>query len=303
MRVHCNAGTVELTQQGYFGDYPLPVWYNPKGIANILSLHNVSKLYQVQMDTSVKNSINVLHKGTPLACFQPTSKGLYRCELTDDRPLWCLVNTVAANVDRYTNRAYKNAVLARRMQNIIMRPGSRRLKDVAINHLKNCPVTRSDVDAADDIFGTNIGSLKGKTVHRPNPHVQAGVDPVPPEILQVHRSVILAIDIMFVNKIPFLVTTSRNLHFGTIEALQNRQVTSISKKIKSVVKLYTHRGFHVGQILADPEFEPIRPDFPMLNCCGADEHVPEIERYIRTVKDRTRSSPLIECSHSAVSHA
>eukprot|EP00980_Cylindrotheca_fusiformis_P025472 scaffold13803_cov145-Cylindrotheca_fusiformis.AAC.1 len=25
MRVHCNAGTVELTQQGYFGDYPLPV--------------------------------------------------------------------------------------------------------------------------------------------------------------------------------------------------------------------------------------------------------------------------------------
>eukprot|EP00980_Cylindrotheca_fusiformis_P030883 scaffold25567_cov367-Cylindrotheca_fusiformis.AAC.1 len=88
-----------------------------------------------------------------------------------------MVNTVAANADRYTNRAYKNAVLARRMQNIIMRPGSRRLKDVAINHLKNCPVTRSDVDAADDIFGTNIGSLKGKTVHRPNPHVQAGVDP------------------------------------------------------------------------------------------------------------------------------
>eukprot|EP00980_Cylindrotheca_fusiformis_P029898 scaffold24013_cov372-Cylindrotheca_fusiformis.AAC.1 len=63
-----------------------------------------------------------------------------------------MVNTVAANADRYTNRAYKNAVLARRMQNIIMRPGSRRLKDVAINHLKNCPVTRSDVDAADDIF-------------------------------------------------------------------------------------------------------------------------------------------------------
>eukprot|EP00980_Cylindrotheca_fusiformis_P011053 scaffold2537_cov102-Cylindrotheca_fusiformis.AAC.1 len=28
----------------------------------------------------------------------------------------------------------------------------------------------------------------------------------------------------------------------------------------------------------------------MLNCCGADEHVPEIERYIRTVKDRTRST-------------
>ena len=43
--VRCNAGRIQLTQRGYLGDYPHAVWYNPKGVANILSLHNVSDHY------------------------------------------------------------------------------------------------------------------------------------------------------------------------------------------------------------------------------------------------------------------
>ena len=43
-------------------------------------------------------------------------------------------------------------------------------------------------------------------------------------------------------------------------------------------------------ILADQEFEPMQSTFPMLNTTSRDEHVPEIERCIRTVKERTRSA-------------
>jgi hypothetical protein len=39
--VRCNAGKVKLTHQRRFGSYPHPVWYNPKDVANILSLANV----------------------------------------------------------------------------------------------------------------------------------------------------------------------------------------------------------------------------------------------------------------------
>ena len=49
--VRCNAGRIQLTQQGYFGNYPYPVWYNPKGVANILSLNNVAQHYRITMDT------------------------------------------------------------------------------------------------------------------------------------------------------------------------------------------------------------------------------------------------------------
>ena len=42
--------------------------------------------------------------------------------------------------------------------------------------------------------------------------------------------------------------------------------------------------------LANLEFEPLCPWFPMLYVCGAAAHVPDIEWYIRTVKDRDQSA-------------
>ena len=112
-----------------------------------------------------------------------------------------------------------------------MQPGSRELMDVSIKHLANCPITQQDVLAADDIFGPNLGSLKGKTVHRPNPHVSTYVDGIPPDLLNIHGNVTLCIDIMFINKIPFLVTISRDTKFGMVEALDNRQLQTITQKI------------------------------------------------------------------------
>ena len=108
--------------------------------------------------------------------------------------------------------------------------------------------------------------------------------------MSVHHSVTLAIDVMFINKVAFLITTSRNLKFGTVEAIANCRVTTIIAKLRLVCQVYHHRGFQVSVILGDPEFEPIWGTFPQLNCCAADEHVPDVERYIRTVKDRVRIS-------------
>ena len=117
-----------------------------------------------------------------------------------------------------------------------------------------------------------------------------GVDGVPPEIIKAHCSIILTMDIMFINKVAFLVTISRNLKFGTVKALPNRQIPTITQPLRPVITLYKHRGFKVSAILADNEFEAIRPDFPMLNCAAGNEHVPEVERFIRTIKDRVRST-------------
>ena len=164
------------------------------------------------------------------------------------------------------------------------------MMEIAITHLRDCPVKRSDIAAAEDIFGPNLGALKGKTVWRPNPHVAMGTDGVPPDIMKAHRSIILAMDIMLINKIAFFVTISRNLKFGTVEALPNRQIPTIIQQLKSVIALYRHRGFEISAILADNEFEAIRPQFPMLNCAAANEHVPEVERFIRTIKDRVQST-------------
>jgi hypothetical protein len=97
---------------------------------------------------------------------------------------------------------------------------------------------------------------------------------------------------MFVSKIPFLVTISRSIKFGTAEMLPNRQAKSLATAMRNVIRLYKGRGFNVPFVIMDGEFESIRGDLgdegATLNTTSNDEHVGDIERYIRTVKERCR---------------
>jgi hypothetical protein len=166
------------------------------------------------------------------------------------------------------------------------------LNIVEKNLLKDCPVVRADVLAAEDIFGPNLGSLKGKTVRRSGERVRPEYEQIPTSIMERYRDVTLCVDIMFVNKIPFLVTISRHIKFGTVEAIKSRHHKVVLAALKNVKRLYAQRGFRVRYGHVDNEFEPMRGDLLdigiQLNVVSNDEHVPEIERYIRTIKERAR---------------
>jgi hypothetical protein len=74
---------------------------------------------------------------------------------------------------------------------------------------------------AEDIFGPELGSIKGKTVREASDQVRAGgLVPIPATIMAHYRKVILCADVMKVNKMPFLVTISRALKFGTVAWLK-----------------------------------------------------------------------------------
>jgi hypothetical protein len=94
-----------------------------------------------------------------------------------------------------------------------------------------------------------------------------------------------------VNKLPFLVTISRDIKFGTVEAIKSRKHKVLLDAIKTVRHIYAIRGFKMTHGHADGEFEPMRGDLQEagmnLHAVSNDEHVPEVERYIRTVKERT----------------
>ena len=158
-----------------------------------------------------------------------------------------------------------------------MQPSNHELIDVSIEHISNCPITRHAIHIAKDIYGPNLGSLKGKTVRRTLPHLPSGVDPVLPQLLKRHPGVMITMDILFINNMPFLLSMSRGLKFMTIEPLPNRQIKTIEEKISTICTLYQGRGFAVNSIYADSEFEPLRPDFLFFNTSDADNHQPDIE--------------------------
>jgi hypothetical protein len=204
-----------------------------------------------------------------------------------------LVNTVEGNTSKYTNRDYKQATIARLLQNITGRPSARAsLNIVEKNLLKDCPVVRAVVLAAEDIFGPNLGSLKGETVRHDGQHIRPEYEPVPNSIMEKYRDVTLSVDIMFVNKLPFIVTISWNIKFGTVEAIKNRKHKVILAALKSVKRLYAQRGFRVKYGHVDNEFGPMRGDLLAIgiqpNVVSNDEHVPEVECHIRMIKEQTR---------------
>ena len=119
---------------------------------------------------------------------------------------------------------------------------------------------------------------------------------VPKDLLKLHREVTLTADIFFVNKIPFFLTLSRKICFAAVNHLSDRTIKTIFKAYEEIHKFYLNRGFHITRMHVDNEFAPLQvliqsmPGGPRVNLTSANEHVPEIERRIRVVKERARSS-------------
>jgi hypothetical protein len=132
--------------------------------------------------------------------------------------------------------------------------------------------------------------LKEKTVCHSADPVIPGIDAVPFEVMRLHGDITLTIDIMFVNKIPFFITKSHDIHFVTVKALPTCQIVTVNKVLQNVIALYKSRGFFIESILAGHEFEALCPWHPKINTAAANKHVPDIKRQIRTVKDSTRST-------------
>ena len=98
-------------------------------------------------------------------------------------------------------------------------------------------------------------------------------------------------DSMFVNKLPFLTTMSPDSRFGTAEHVPSCTAKQLAKSLMKVVKVYAAGGFVVRNVLMDREFEKIKPEMTMvnINISAAREHVGEIERFNRTLRERCRS--------------
>ena len=81
---------------------------------------------------------------------------------------------------------------------------------------------------------------------------------------------------------PFLVTISRAIKFGTVAFLKNAKIVTIMDNIKEVRNVYMKRGFVIEFIEVDGQFEPLRGELaPMgitLNKCSREEHVPVVKR-------------------------
>ena len=228
--------------------------------------------------------------------FKESSCGLYYHDTSTDvagvaETGTALVTTVADNARNYTHADNSCALLARKTQQIIGRLNTcDYIRYVENNLIPNCPITRRDIITTEHIFGPDVRALKGNTTRRQ----PLGVGlynhiPIPSTVVEQYHDVILAVDILYVNKLLFIATISRHIHFGTVEFLRNQKAITLTEHIKQVNQLYRQQGFRPIYTLMDGQFEPLRGDLAemgiQLNTVSNDEHIPEIERQIRTLKE------------------
>ena len=81
-----------------------------------------------------------------------------------------------------------------------------------MNLIKNCPITVEDIGNSEKFFRVEIPSMKGKvTRQKPIPVVEDMIE-IPQELRMTQVSVTFCVDVMHVNSLIFLITTSRNLY-------------------------------------------------------------------------------------------
>ena len=103
---------------------------------------------------------------------------------------------------------------------------------------------------------------------------------IPREILESPKDLEVLTEIMFVSKLPFLVSISRGLQFTTIEYHSSKTEMLLVTSINKIVIYYKSHGLHVGTMFVDPEFQFLEEKVvsTALNTTGARDDVLEVER-------------------------
>ena len=151
-------------------------------------------------------------------------------------------------------------------------------------------MTKEDIKIAEDIYGKDISTLKGKSTRtKPIPKVRDVLE-IPKALLLKHQNVELCADIMYIQNMSFLTTISKNIMYCTIEWIPDKTTTTMMNAFDNVFRIYNKAGFVITRLYCDPEFHHMKDvlaDVDIeLQLCAAQEHVPEVEQSIRVIKER-----------------
>ena len=270
------------------------VHFNSKARSNILSEGLLKiKGYSISREEEPEDAVIVTSPdGHTTRFVRPQRETRWWCNFRKQEEMF--MTTVEDNMRKYTKREVEKAREARDLQEKMNFPGPNVMIEMVKRHMDNPPVTTQDIARADDIWGPNVAALKGKTTQRKSGYppeeefLPRRLNPVPQDLLA---------DLMYVDSDAYLITRTKQLRLRMIESLASRSSDEITKALKNIVKLYAGAGYKLVDLYSDKE-GGVAKAFSNVDCSellfmklitdGWGKHVPEIERDIRTTKERLR---------------
>jgi hypothetical protein len=129
LKVLSRGGVNEIDQECVLPGYPGRVWFDSNGVANIIGLRNLIRHFNVTYDSNGDNCFHIWKDDKIIMTFRLWEGGLWYHD-TSTQAVFSFLTTVKDNMKNYTPRGVKQAELARRLQDIVMRSPSRKLKHI-----------------------------------------------------------------------------------------------------------------------------------------------------------------------------
>jgi hypothetical protein len=169
---------------------------NEGGIANIVPLKMISKIWRITYDSSGGMNAGhfVIHTDQGNIVVRKNPKGMPYINLktVEGEVALDFIQTIRGNYDGFTRREVEEARAAREAQGMLGHPTDRNfLGMVRGNMVSNCPVTVSAAQNANQIFGPNLAGVRGRTVRRPPDAVRTDYVQLLRIILERYRVVVL----------------------------------------------------------------------------------------------------------------
>jgi hypothetical protein len=293
LHADCNAGTNFATKKGWYRNL-FNLWLMRNGIANLLSLPQLeADGFKVSYHTG-GNRIDTTPHGNEITFHQEEDgvcRGFPYIDMQSKAAV-AMIQTVRQHYQGFTKREVQDAIAARKAQAMTGHPTDAQfLEMVRIKAIKNCPIKPKHITNACSIFGPSIAGVHGKTVRCKPEQVEAEPGCIPDDFHCLHWFVVITADVMFVNGMAFLTMLSQKLQLSTVEQLPLRTAMQLSNSLTKIVRHYACTGFIVHAIMMDQEFNKVKGACNMVEIYTTvvREHVGEIKRFIRTIKECSRA--------------
>ena len=269
----------------------------PESPVNIVALNEVEDKYPVSYVQSEGFMVDI-GEGLPQMSFKRERTGLYACDFErfvelatdchDDEEAY--ITTVSENEARYTKDQVERAKAARKFMIEMGCTSALNIMKLTKGILLNSPVSGEDVYRAVKIYGPLLGAVKGTTRLK-----KAGKDYIEHVPRPVDTAISLHSDVMFISKIPFLISVALPLGLVLGNFLVSRADHVMRDAFNGQLRQLQSRLFNVVRIVVDGEGSifAIRHVLAsagiMVEATGRAQHVPDVEIRNKVIKQIFRS--------------
>ena len=261
------------------------VFFHPEAIANILSQSQEHDIGASITYHDKQDEYAVQHEGCDTLLFERVG-GLYCYDASIPKVI--ANNTVEENKKKYTKREVRKAEEAARVRRRLFYPSDEAIPK--LSSINNIPVTRKDIMRSIDIFGRDKNAIRGKLTDSKTETI-----PLEPAWKPTEQAQFLSVDLFFIDGDGYMIAVMSPLDYTSVVHIKNRKTAVLRGALWKILAKIDQQHYEVSYILTDNEggvtalFPELQRAGYGINPAGAGDHVPIVERKIRTIKERVRA--------------